>query len=264
MRLCRMSLRVVSGLLLSTISGARLLCRAAWGRRRRCCRVRAAPLLRPRGRRRFCGGFAATGTTSCGHRLPTTITRRLGALAALAGDRALEIRRRVSASRRCPPAALRSLARDAAVAVRSRVAENPECPPEAFAVLASDGTEPVRVSAAGNMSCPSGVLDELAADPSDAVRSAVAANPACPSGALAVLSSDRHLAVRSAVASNQACPPGLFVMICMSLSRLDRCNVAANPACPELLLRRLGTDPDEKVREAARRALLGRGRLSVP
>ena len=128
------------------------------------------------------------------------------ALAALARDPSLEVRRNVAKNPATPDEALAVLAEDSDTAIRLRVAADPSAPDEALRVLAAASDENIRAAVATNPATAATLLETLSEDLSDLVRSCVGANPSAPVSTLARLAGDPDTTVRLAVISNPSAP----------------------------------------------------------
>ena len=175
------------------------------------------------------------------HRVPQA------ALAELARDPDLEVRRQVAGKDATPPVALAKLARDPDPEVRRTVAWNDATPPAALAKLARDPDPDVRRTVARTYATPPAVLAKLARDPDLEVRRWVAENGATPPTALAELMYDLDLEVRPGVARNYATPPATLVELARDPDPQVRQEVVNNGATPPAMLAELAREPRLRI-----------------
>ena len=155
-----------------------------------------------------------------------------------------------------PPGILAVLAHGDNVSARVFVAANPSTPAAALRHLyATDECAVVRERLARNKSTPTDVLEKLVRDQDRQVQVALAGNPSTPEAALRRFAKSRLVYMRGNVAANKNLPSSVLTRLAGDDSVQVRFVVADNPSTPIAALARLTQDPDERVSDAAYRAL---------
>jgi len=122
-----------------------------------------------------------------------------------------------------------------------------------FLYLRTSG-DPEKYDRAASEEAPDSVWHEII-ELHPSMRCWVAHNKTVPIPILAILATDEHEAVRSAVAQKRKLTPDLFEALSLDPSPGVRERIAYNAKAPLAVLRRLASDPDEIVSNAALRRL---------
>ena len=172
------------------------------------------------------------------------------ALARLASDSEIEVRRWVAGNAGCPSAVmgLMSLAEDETL--RLTVAERNDCPPSVLARLVNDRDEGVCEAATRNPACPHSTLLRLGYGDSDLefYRWHVAHNPSCPPDLLDDLVDDIDVDTAMAAAANSNCSVETAQRLVDDPREEMRAMAARHPSCPPQRLQELARDDDSDVR----------------
>lgn len=170
------------------------------------------------------------------------------ALAILAQDTAVDVRKKVAGNQATPVSSLHRLVDDAEQSVRSSLALNRAAPLECLSRLASDNEEVVRRAVASNKSTPKTELQALAFDPARQVVKCVAGNPATPNKVLEALALDQSVDIRSVVADNPSTPAAALQRLALDQDVDIRSAVASNPSTPPATLQVLALDDTKNWR----------------
>lgn len=153
------------------------------------------------------------------------------------------VRAALACNRATPEILLARLGSDAVPQVRAGAAGNPRTPIGLLETLAGDVDPIVRQGAGGNVALPPKTLRRLAGDEDESVCAAVAGNPRCPADMLQELG---HVLPQH-VLGNPSAPARLLAAGAMASDPELRLKVARNRATSAEVLKKLASDPDDRV-----------------
>lgn len=163
----------------------------------------------------------------------------------------------LASSRKAPVTVLDNLAKASEDFVRETLAHNVKASPSILMILAMDSNENVRSAVAKNKNAPANAFDILARDTA-LVKTLLTTNPNAPMSAIEILARDRDRDIRRVVIRNRQkmkMPDSIFELLANDEERVVRRTVAIAKHTPRHVLTILAKDPDDGVRECAKKAL---------